>query len=223
MPDNLYFREPSTQNILLTILFIFCKLNPDLGYRQGMHEVLAPIIWVVSRDAIDPRTFEHSVDAKNLSESNELITTTLDANFVEHDSFTVFAILMQIVKSFYELGSNVQPMVTGNQSNSPIVERSKRIHEVYLYAVDPELTKHLTAIEVLPQIFLMYVFLLTYRGWNDLGVFLDGQRIDVESFLTEADDVLTVLEGGFDYSSEENSLSTMFSRYGMRYSLRILP
>ena len=53
MPENLYFRQPDTQRMLVDILFIFCKLNPDVSYRQGMHELLAPILWVVERDAID--------------------------------------------------------------------------------------------------------------------------------------------------------------------------
>ena len=39
--------------MLLDILFVFCKLNPDISYRQGMHELLAPVLWVVERDAID--------------------------------------------------------------------------------------------------------------------------------------------------------------------------
>lgn len=36
MPEEPYFRRPDTQQKLLDILFIFCKLNPDIGYRQGM-------------------------------------------------------------------------------------------------------------------------------------------------------------------------------------------
>ena len=156
MPENLYFREPATQDMLLNILFIFCKLNSDVGYRQGMHEVLAPILWVTSRDAIDPQNLEQSTE--NSSRSDELLKANLDARYIEHDSFTLFAVLMQTVKSFYELGSNVQTTPSTNSSNSPIIERSRRIHEDYLRKADPELTEHLTSIEILPQIFLMYVF-----------------------------------------------------------------
>ncbi|MCJ1387688.1 hypothetical protein MMC18_000531 [Xylographa bjoerkii] len=145
MPENLYFREPTTQTILLDILFIFCKLNADTGYRQGMHEVLAPILWVVSRDAIDPSTLTEQ--DLNTSESDDPVRQALDYSFIEHDAFTLFCIIMQTVKSFYEMGSTT--------SSSPIVERSKRIHEDFLRRVDPELTKHLTAIEILPQIFVI--------------------------------------------------------------------
>ncbi|KAL8737830.1 MAG: hypothetical protein Q9181_001321 [Wetmoreana brouardii] len=153
MPENLYFREPPTQAILLDTLFIYCKLNRDIGYRQGMHEVLAPILWVVSRDAIDVMT---SSDAQ-ASQSPEytLLCECLDARYVEHDTFTLFCIIMQTVKSFYETGSTSQVTPSTTSSSSPIVERSRRIHEIYLHQADPELAEHLSAIEILPQIFLI--------------------------------------------------------------------
>lgn len=136
--------------MLLDILFVYCKLNRDIGYRQGMHEVLAPIIWVVSRDAIDPASLD-----KNLSDHDREISSYMNHAYVEHDAFTLFGAIMQTVKSFYEMGSNNEPTTSGLLNNSPIVERSKRIHENYLHHADPELAEHLTAIEILPQIFLI--------------------------------------------------------------------
>ncbi len=150
MPDNRYFREPSTQNMLLDILFVYCKLNRDIGYRQGMHEVLAPIVWVVSRDAIDPIRL-----GADHADSDGSMMSNLDPTYVEHDAFTLFGAIMQTVKGFYEMGSNNQPTTSGLLNSSPIVERSKRIHENYLHHADPELAEHLTAIEILPQIFLI--------------------------------------------------------------------
>ncbi|KAL9102489.1 MAG: hypothetical protein Q9163_002354 [Psora crenata] len=150
MPENAYFREPSTQGMLLEILFVYCKLNHDIGYRQGMHEVLAPILWVVSCDAINPKDCQ-----RGGPESDDLMLTSLDANYIEHDAFTLFGIIMQTVKTFYELGNSNEPPTTGVLHISPIVERSKRIHENYLHHADPELAEHLAAIEILPQIFLI--------------------------------------------------------------------
>ncbi len=156
MPEEQYFRQAKTQRMLLDILFIFCKLNQDVGYRQGMHELLAPILWVVENDAlsiVDVQTGDLDVD--------EQILDALRASFVEHDAFTIFSLLMQSAKSFYELGepdrraSITSGLGKSHGGASPIVDRSKRIHEVYLASLDPELADHLTAIEVLPQIFLM--------------------------------------------------------------------
>lgn len=159
MPEEPYFRQPDTQRIMLDVLFVFCKINQDVGYRQGMHELLAPILWVVEQDALDPR---HSSDLRSGSVADLLIEQTLDLAYIEHDAFTLLSLIMRTAKSFYELGepdqsSNTLSTRSGTpqQVASPIVERSKRIHEVYLARLDSELAKHLTDIEVLPQIFLM--------------------------------------------------------------------
>ncbi|KAL9024228.1 MAG: hypothetical protein Q9196_006668 [Gyalolechia fulgens] len=139
--------------MLLDILFIYCKLNPDIGYRQGMHEVLAPMLWVISCDSIDPENSDELPG--DGPPEQKLIRECFDALFVEHDTFTVFYIVMQTVKSFYEVGSTTRITSSPASSNSPIVERSQRIHQVYLRQADPELEDHLVEIEVLPQIFLI--------------------------------------------------------------------
>lgn len=131
--------------MLLDILFIYSKLHPDTGYRQGMHELLAPVLWVVARDAIDPESINKE------GTEDPLMLEALDARYIEHDAFTLFCVIMQTTKSFYELG-DVNP---GSSANSPIVVRSHRIHGELLSAIDPELAAHLHVIEILPQIFLM--------------------------------------------------------------------
>jgi TBC1 domain family protein 5 len=159
MPEEPYFRKPHTQRVMLDILFIFCKINQDVGYRQGMHELLAPILWVVEQDAVDYRNNNESVFGL---ETDAVLKEALDPAYIEHDAFTLLSLIMRSAKSFYELGEPEKRsstpstgMGTPQQGASPIVERSKRIHEVYLARLDPALARHLTDIEVLPQIFLM--------------------------------------------------------------------
>jgi len=158
MPEEPYFRHPDTQRLMLDILFIFCKINQDVGYRQGMHEILAPILWVIEQDAID---YGHDGD-RSSSQTDEILRQTLDPNYIEHDAFTILSLVMRTAKSFYELGEpdkrlsmNSNDLGAPQPGGSPIVERSKRIHEVYLARLDPALAQHITNIEVLPQIFLM--------------------------------------------------------------------
>lgn len=157
MPEEPYFRRPQTQTMMLNILFIFCKINQDIGYRQGMHELLAPLLWVVEEDAIQHGKDD---DHQSGSDADSVLKEMLDPIYIEHDAFTLLSLVMRSAKSFYELAEpNRRPSAAGpstpQQGTSPIVERSKRIHEVYLARLDPELAKHLTDIEVLPQIFLM--------------------------------------------------------------------
>lgn len=133
---------------MVDVLFIYVKLNPDLGYRQGMHELLAPILWVVDRDAIDPR----SVEKGSLSQEDDLMRQLLDATYVEHDSFTLFCAVMQTARAYYEHGE--QRSSSGTMDVIPIVNRCQYIHQELLLTTDLELADHLHAVEILPQIFL---------------------------------------------------------------------
>lgn len=157
MPEEPYFRLPETQKTLLQILFIYCKINQDIGYRQGMHELAAPILLAVERDALEPKAPD---GPKPSDDGDRLMSNMLDASFIEHDSFTLFNLIMRTAKSFYELGEpdkrlNAGPTSSAQYGSSPIVQRSKQVHEVLLAQVDPELASHLTQIDILPQIFLM--------------------------------------------------------------------
>jgi TBC1 domain family member 5 len=145
MQDYHFFREPAIQKKLLDILFIYSKLNPDMGYRQGMHELLAPLLWVVYCDAIEPST---GLPTSRDENAMALMVNTLDAAFVEHDTFNLFCAIMQTMKTFYEVG---------DPKSSPVAIRSRRVQEELLKIVDPELSDHLESIEILPQIYLMSV------------------------------------------------------------------
>lgn len=115
-----------------------------------MHELLAPVLWVVEHDAIEKRSLQ--APSFTASPNDQIMLQVLDSDYVEHDSFTIFYAIMQNAKAFYE--HNEEEMFGGAQSVSPIVARSQRIHQVLLGAVDPELADHLFASDVLPQIFL---------------------------------------------------------------------
>lgn len=143
MPDNVYFRQPATQNMMLDILFVWCKMHPDIGYRQGMHEILAPLLWVVERDAID------ATDG-NTAAMDHSLAEMLDSEYIEHDTHMLFSIIMQTAKSFYA------PAETGSTTkDTPMLARSSRIFEGNLPKVDPELHTHLVKLEIVPQIFLL--------------------------------------------------------------------
>ncbi|KAL1296967.1 hypothetical protein AAFC00_004567 [Neodothiora populina] len=156
MPENMYFRQPEAQRKLLDVLFVFCKLNPDVSYRQGMHELLAPILWVVESDAISDKP------TGMLSSDDQMLCQMCDSQFIEHDSFTLFGIIMQGAKSFYEqaahsatsLVSTTPAKPTATLEN-PIITRIHRIFDEYLPHIDPRLSQHLRDIDLIPQVFLM--------------------------------------------------------------------
>ncbi|KAI0871186.1 rab-GTPase-TBC domain-containing protein [Hypoxylon argillaceum] len=154
LPDEPFYHQPHIQTLITDVLFIYCKLNPDVGgYRQGMHELLAPIVYVVEQDAIDP------ADVSPDASSDLRMVEMLDASFIEHDSFALFSRVMDCAKSFYETADSsdytANTTFSMQSTRSSIVEKSQYIHEICLFKVDPELSVHLKNIEVLPQIFLI--------------------------------------------------------------------
>lgn len=118
-------------------------MHPDIGYRQGMHEIAAPILWVIERDAVDSEDPEsRGVD--------HTATEIMDSSYIEHDAFTLFSLVMQTAKSFYESAE------TGSTTkDTPMLVRSSRIFERYLPKADPGLSAHLVKLEIVPQIFLL--------------------------------------------------------------------
>ncbi|KAH7402334.1 rab-GTPase-TBC domain-containing protein [Phaeosphaeria sp. MPI-PUGE-AT-0046c] len=160
MPENVYFRQPGTQDMMLDILFVWCKMHPGIGYRQGMHEILAPLLWVVERDAIDPA----NAPTTNL---DRLLVDMLDSSYIEHDSHTLFSIIMQTAQSFYA------PADSGSTTkDTPMLVRSSKIFDQYLPKVDPELHVHLVKLEIVPQIFLLrWIRLLFGREFSLDAVF----------------------------------------------------
>ncbi|RHZ74925.1 hypothetical protein CDV55_108687 [Aspergillus turcosus] len=149
LQENFFFREPATKAKMIDILFIYAKLNPDLGYRQGMHELLAPILWVIHGDAVDERVLEEP-SAKE--EGDDLMLQLLNADYVEHDSFALFCSVMQTTRVYYE--HTKERSANGQMDEIPIVNQCQHIHQNLLTTTDLELADHLQALEILPQIFL---------------------------------------------------------------------
>ncbi|GER48285.1 Ypt/Rab-GAP domain of gyp1p superfamily protein [Striga asiatica] len=46
-----YFQASDCQAILRRVLLLWCLRHPEYGYRQGMHELLAPLLYVLHMDA----------------------------------------------------------------------------------------------------------------------------------------------------------------------------
>ncbi|KAI5859324.1 RabGAP/TBC [Durotheca rogersii] len=154
LPDEPFYHQSHIQTLILDVLFIYCKLNPAIGgYRQGMHELLAPIVYVVEQDAIDP------VEAASDVSADPGMIVMLDASFIEHDAFALFSRVMNHAKAFYEANETTANTPLSTLSQLPptpsIIQKSQYIHEVCLFKVDPELSTHLKNIEILPQVFLI--------------------------------------------------------------------
>ena len=46
------FQDEEVTKLLAEVLFVWCKVNSDISYQQGMNEVLASIVYVYLKEAV---------------------------------------------------------------------------------------------------------------------------------------------------------------------------
>lgn len=63
-------------------MFCYAREYPLVCYRQGMHEILAPLIFVLHCDHMN---LAHIVEEMNIN-LDPLLTVVLDPNYMEEDS-----------------------------------------------------------------------------------------------------------------------------------------
>jgi TBC1 domain family protein 5 len=132
-PDNIIFESEHVQNLLLNVLFVWAKLNPNISYRQGMHELAAMIFMVVNEDS-------YPKDAPSM----DVISELFDERHIEADTSILFFNLMKDVKPWYEVNHITSRPPT---DTIPIIASCNRIYE-YLKALDPELFNHIHDVNI---------------------------------------------------------------------------
>lgn len=123
-PEFDFFRHKGTVNALVRILYYYAKLNPLVGYRQGMHELAAAMLYVISGQKP-----ENKEDTGKMKLSKQ----------EESDSFALFSFIMKNLQPWY-----IPP--------SAILPKSQAIQEKIIKVVDPQLYKALQEKAVEPQI-----------------------------------------------------------------------
>ncbi|KAM3712405.1 hypothetical protein ACB098_01G180600 [Castanea mollissima] len=73
-----YFQTPGCQGMLRRILLLWCLRHPEYGYRQGMHELLAPLLYVLQVDV------EHLSQVRKLYE-DQFTDKFDDLSFLDND------------------------------------------------------------------------------------------------------------------------------------------
>ncbi|KAI0373274.1 hypothetical protein BV20DRAFT_1104130 [Pilatotrama ljubarskyi] len=184
-PDIAYFRDAEVQAELTNVLFLYSTMHPDIGYRQGMHELLAPLYYAVDYDSIPP-------DAG--SDIDPSLRELCAHAWVAADAWVLFAAVMRGAGRWYEwqegksqpdsslLPSHVQLNIPVGDAQvkpyvAPIVEACNRVQSVFLKSVDPELWKAMQSGGIEPQIYgIRWLRLLFTREFNmhDAMVLWDG-------------------------------------------------
>ncbi|KAI9112482.1 hypothetical protein K1719_016405 [Acacia pycnantha] len=109
-----YFQTPGCQVLLRRILLLWCVKHPEYGYRQGMHELLAPLLYVLQ------------IDVERLSEVRKL--------YEDHFTDTFDGLLCQENDLSYSFDFRKSPDSLKDEIGSPkVAMKVKNLDEL-----DPE-------------------------------------------------------------------------------------
>ncbi|OQS07272.1 alpha-1,3-mannosyltransferase [Thraustotheca clavata] len=155
--ENYFQDQPRYMNILRNVLFTWCKEHPDIGYRQGMHDLVAVVLYAATQSDGD------------------------DNEYVENDVYIIFSRIMVSMEPLYAV-HQVVPLQSDEQdlgneeclfpskptySPAPLSELQKLCHFVQydlLAKHDPQLAWHLQNKQVLPETYcLRWIRLLLAR------------------------------------------------------------
>eukprot|EP01137_Pigoraptor_chileana_P004808 Opistho-2@46964 len=181
---------------MMEVLFCYTKLHPELSYRQGMHELLAPIIQILDCEKI------------GVHDGDEVMRCILSETHIPHDAFSLFSRLMGSTREWFAQGDDTKTPRSsvpqspalhplGSSSNEEvasapaIVTKLRRIQHVLLKEVDHDLYLHLLKMEIEPQIYgLRWLRLLFGREFHldDVlvlwdAIFADGSHFEIVDYI----------------------------------------
>ncbi|CAD6939585.1 unnamed protein product [Tilletia controversa] len=186
-----FFKQGRVAQGLTHILYVWSKINSDIGYRQGMHE-LAGAIWLAR---------ERMSVAQSADEGQDLLSKFGDIRYVEHDTYSIFDELMRTHRQCFEWKQPAAPVAPPGQEAPPskptvsaIIQRCEQV-QVLIRQVDPSLGSKLDELDIEPQLWAMrwirmlflreFDLLTAFRLWD--GIFIaDAHSLDLVNFLCVA-------------------------------------
>uniref|UniRef100_A0A8C8D1Q7 TBC1 domain family member 5 n=1 Tax=Oncorhynchus tshawytscha TaxID=74940 RepID=A0A8C8D1Q7_ONCTS len=177
-PEMRYFQDEAVRTKLTDILFCYARENELLLYKQGMHELLAPIVFVLH---CDHQAFQHASETA-YPRSTVLLCVSVFCS-------AMFSQLMETAEPWFSSLEREDEMLTSMpfarpQDSGPsvaIVTKVNRIQDQLVKKHDVELHMHVNRLEIAPQIYgIRWVRLLFGREFplQDLLVVWDALFAD---------------------------------------------
>uniref|UniRef100_A0A1X7V6K5 Rab-GAP TBC domain-containing protein n=1 Tax=Amphimedon queenslandica TaxID=400682 RepID=A0A1X7V6K5_AMPQE len=177
-PDQMFFRQQDIQNSMLDILFCYAKEEPDISYRQGMHELLAPILFILHAESRD--------DVQNDDSLSPALKVVMDPACIDADAFALFSELMEGMQHFFLSASLESDIIRARQQKnsnrhvrkpfesdevylptSSIARKLDKIHDVLLKNADEQLYYRLRDLGIPPQTYgIRWIRLLFGREFH---------------------------------------------------------
>ncbi|XP_027624983.1 TBC1 domain family member 5 isoform X3 [Tupaia chinensis] len=197
-PEMQFFQQENVRKILTDVLFCYARENEQLLYKQGMHELLAPIVFILH---CDHQAFLHASESAQPSEEME---TLLNPEYLEHDAYAMFSQLMETAEPWFSTFEHdgqkgKEALMTPIPFARPqdlgptiaVVTKVNQIQDHLLRKHDVELYMHLNRLEIAPQIYgLRWVRLLFGREFplQDLlvvwdALFADGLSLSLVDYI----------------------------------------
>ena len=171
---------------MTNVLFIYSKVHCSVSYRQGMHELLAPLLAAIDVDSVDMIHADPYCLASQ-TPIMKVIFEILDRRFIEHDTYALFDHLMQTCAPWYHvpqesrerlprIGTHRKPAISTKQEverldmirqheierSIPIVAKCHKLFQNKLSRIDPELTDRIKELKIEPQLFGIRWFRLLF-------------------------------------------------------------
>lgn len=162
--DNPFFSQKETRDILNSVLYVYARTHSDLGYIQGMNEILAPMVYVLYKDweaTTGPlaalgggaRSGPGSADPSPTPELRAL-RAVAQREYIEHDAYRMLLRVMDVIGPLFN-----SPESNSNHSSESLgyVEIFGRCNEIQrmLAEKDPELEAALRALGIQPQLYML--------------------------------------------------------------------
>jgi TBC1 domain family member 5 len=113
-PNVDFYRKENIQEIMIDILFCYAREFPTICYRQGMHEILAPLIFVLH---CDHQNLGHIQEETEIS-LDQTLEHVLNPEFLETDSYNLFCRIMHSLELFYRI-NDMTITESGQLTNIP--------------------------------------------------------------------------------------------------------
>lgn len=113
-PNVDFYRKENIQEIMIDILFCYAREYPTICYRQGMHEIVAPLIFVLHSDHQNLAHIQEETEI-NLDSTLE---TVLNPFYLEEDSYHLFCRIMHSLELFYRI-NDMTITESGQLTNIP--------------------------------------------------------------------------------------------------------
>lgn len=110
-----------TQRHLVTVLYVWAKCNPHVGYKQGMHEMFGLVYMNLAAESME-------IASTNTFSSDDLrILSLYDSHYLAHDLFAIMSrFLVGVVPHFYQ--SEQALMKSIEYFNSILMKTDQLIH-----------------------------------------------------------------------------------------------